>query len=135
MLKANTALTAAASLMVDNYKETMSGLKNAAELTLNAHVDNFMTELRETYPQYEFDFWGDHIKVYYPPVAEYRQMKRVNDLVMTVTRFTELDSDQRTVGITASMVAFLNELGEIDFAMDGVDFELTHNHTPRYVGL
>jgi len=128
MLKANTALTAAASLMVDNYKETMSGLKNAAELTLNAHVDNFMTELRATYPQFEFDFWEDHIRVYDPSITEDEDDDEY-DLVMVVNRFNELDSDQREVGMVAAMVNFLNELGKVEDVLDSVDHRLDHNYT------
>jgi len=139
MLKANSAITAAAGLMVSNYKETITKLKDAAELTLNAHVDNFMTELRATYPQFEFDFWGDHIKVYDSPnpdstVLDALQQDDDFDLVMTVDRFTSLDSDQREVGMTAAMVAFLDELGKLEYELDSVDFDLTHNYSPRYLG-
>jgi len=128
MLKANSAITAAAGLIVSNYNETIAKLKAAAELTLNAHVENFMTELRETYPQFKFYFWEDHIKVYDPtiPVSEY-DIDDCSDLIMTVNRFTELDSDQREVGMTAAMVAFLDELGKVEYDLDGIDVELMEN--------
>lgn len=128
MLKSNSALTAAAGLMVSNYQETITKLKDSVELTLNAHVDNFMTELRETYPQFHFYFWGDNIKVYDPSIPVSDDIDDDSDLIMTVDRFTDLDSDQREVGMTAAMKAFLNELGDLEYALDGIDFDVLHNY-------
>jgi len=128
MLKANATLTTAATVLITNYQERMATLKATTEIALNAHVTGFMTELRATYPQFQFFFWGDNIKVYDPSIPVSGYVDDDSDLIMVVDRFTELDSDQREVGMTAAMVDFLNELGELEFAMGSVDFELLDNY-------